>query len=87
MAPNLGYTPEAITANVGDVVLFEFFQKNHTVTQSTFAEPCKKMAGGMDSGFMPNAEGKPGVTWNMTVDTADALCKIIPQRTTHKVSN
>lgn len=77
MAPNLGYSPEAITANVGDTVLFEFFQKNHTVTQSTFAEPCKKMEGGMDSGFMPNAEGKPGVTWNMTVSTTDALCKFL----------
>jgi plastocyanin len=75
MAPNLGFIPDQITAKVGDVVMFEFFQKNHTATQSTFAQPCKKMEGGMDSGFMPNPEGKPGVTWNMTVETEDALCK------------
>jgi len=73
MAPVLGYSPEAIKAAVGDMVIFEFMQKNHTATQSTFAEPCKKMEGGMDSGFMPNPEGKAGVTWNMTVETTDPL--------------
>lgn len=76
MAPVLGYNPESITANVGDVVEFQFMQKNHTATQSTFAEPCKAMEGGKDSGFMPNPEGKPGVTWNMTVETTDAICKL-----------
>lgn len=75
MAPKLEYTPDTIKANVGDMVVFEFMQKNHTVTQSTFAEPCKKMEGGMDSGFMPNPEGMPGVTWNMTVETTEPLCK------------
>jgi len=75
MAPVLGYRPESITAAVGDVVEFQFMQKNHTATQSTFAEPCKAMEGGMDSGFMPNPEGKAGVTWNMTVQTTDAICK------------
>ncbi|KAF2625372.1 hypothetical protein BU25DRAFT_346032 [Macroventuria anomochaeta] len=73
MAPVLGYRPESITANVGDVVEFQFMQKNHTATQSTFAEPCKAMDGGKDSGFMPNPEGKAGVTWNMTVETTDAI--------------
>lgn len=77
MAPQFIYTPETITAAVGDMVMFVFMQKNHTVTQSTFAEPCSKMEGGMDSGFMPNPEGKAGVTWNMTVPSADPLCKYI----------
>ena len=75
MAPLLGYTPESITANVGDVVTFVFKQKNHTVTQSTFADPCRKKEGGMDSGFMPNPDGKEGVQWNMTVQTTEPLCK------------
>lgn len=30
----------------------------------------------MDSGFMPNPEGKAGVTWNMTVETTEPLCKL-----------
>jgi plastocyanin len=75
MAPVLLYNPESIKAAVGDMVVFEFMQKNHTATQSTFDEPCKKMEGGMDSGFMANPEGMPGVTWNMTVETEDPLCK------------
>jgi plastocyanin len=73
MAAVLGYVPESITAKVGDMVTFVFMQKNHTATQSTFAEPCKKKEGGMDSGFMPNPDGKAGVTWNMTVETEEAL--------------
>jgi len=73
MAPILGYTPESIVAAVGDTVSFVFMQKNHTATQSTFAEPCRKMEGGMDSGFMPNPEGKAGVTWEMKVETTEPL--------------
>lgn len=73
MAPALVYTPESITAAVGDMVMFVFMQKNHTVTQSTFEDPCRKMDGGMDSGFQPNPEGKDGVTWNMTVETTEPL--------------
>jgi len=42
----LVYSPEYITANVGDVVVFHFGTKNHTATQSTFAVPCGAMAGG-----------------------------------------
>ena len=86
MAPVLGYVPESITAKVGDMVSFVFMQKNHTATQSTFAEPCKKKEGGMDSGFMPNPEGKPGVTWNMTVETEEPLCTSSPKET-HQTQN
>jgi plastocyanin len=77
MAPVLGYFPEAIVAAQGDVVKFVFKQKNHTVTQSTFDEPCKKMEGGMDSNFIANPEGKAGpeFEWEMTVPTTDPLCE------------
>ncbi|KAI9674378.1 MAG: hypothetical protein M1829_003780 [Trizodia sp. TS-e1964] len=50
----LVYTPETISAAVGDVVVFTFMASNHTVTQSSFGAPCVKMEGGVDSGFMPN---------------------------------
>lgn len=76
MAPALSYFPESIDAAVGDKVKFVFMQKNHTVTQSTFADPCKKMENGMDSGFMPNADGKTGVEWEMDVKTTEPLCKL-----------
>ncbi|KAF1358246.1 hypothetical protein EJ07DRAFT_166885 [Lizonia empirigonia] len=80
MAAVLGYNPESITANVGDVVEFQFMQTNHTATQSTFAEPCKAMAGGKDSGFMPNPDGAAGVTWNMTVDTTEPIWMYCKQK-------
>ncbi|KAG6853923.1 hypothetical protein C0991_012413 [Blastosporella zonata] len=50
----LAYSPESITANAGDVVNFQFLSKNHTVTQSSFANPCAPLTTptvGIDSGF------------------------------------
>jgi len=49
----LEYSPEAIAAQPGDQVVFHFHAKNHTVTQSAFANPCGIKDGGFDSGFMP----------------------------------
>ncbi|KAG8891901.1 hypothetical protein FRB99_003254 [Tulasnella sp. 403] len=54
-ASGLTFTPNQVTAAVGDVVAFEFHPKNHTLTQSTFANPCTAMAGGVNSGYMPVA--------------------------------
>lgn len=39
----LTYTPSNITAQIGDTVTFQFMQKNHTATQSTFADPCRSL--------------------------------------------
>jgi len=50
----LVYNPPHVMAAVGDVVHFVFLSKNHTITQSTFDEPCKKKPDGIDSGFLPN---------------------------------
>jgi plastocyanin len=47
----LQYSPEAIAADPGDQVVFHFYPKNHTVTQSSFANPCGKAEGGFSSGF------------------------------------
>ncbi|GAD95504.1 serine-threonine rich protein, putative [Paecilomyces variotii No. 5] len=52
----LVYTPDSVMAAPGDMIQFNFMSKNHTVTQSSFGEPCKAMEGGVDSGFMPNAD-------------------------------
>jgi plastocyanin len=48
---SLTYTPEALSAAVGDQVVFHFNPKNHTVTQSAFADPCGHKEGGFASGF------------------------------------
>ncbi|KAJ7349148.1 hypothetical protein DFH08DRAFT_743009 [Mycena albidolilacea] len=51
----IAYTPNQVTANVGDVIQFVFKQKNHTITRSTLASPCSPLvgAGAFDSGFVP----------------------------------
>ncbi|TFY81130.1 hypothetical protein EWM64_g2885 [Hericium alpestre] len=49
----LQFNPSSITAAPGDTVIFNFQQKNHTATQSTFANPCQQAPGGFDSGFVP----------------------------------
>ncbi|KAJ8522664.1 hypothetical protein ONZ45_g791 [Pleurotus djamor] len=59
----LFYDPANITAQIGDTVTFEFRQKNHTVTASSFDAPCSPLsltspsgALGFDSGFVPVAD-------------------------------
>lgn len=74
----LTYTPACLWPAVGDIVSFEFHEKNHTTTQSSFAEPCKKFTdaagaqSGFDSGFIPVAAGTtsgfPVVSFNVTDD-------------------
>ena len=46
----LTFQPANITAQPGDTITFEFHQKNHTATQSSFAAPCQKLASTSTSG-------------------------------------
>ncbi|ETI19681.1 hypothetical protein G647_08694 [Cladophialophora carrionii CBS 160.54] len=58
---SLKYFPDKITAPVGSIVQFQYHPKNHTITESSFAEPCKPIASnltsptrpGLKSGFVP----------------------------------
>jgi len=68
----LVYTPEWIEAEIDDAVVFTFGVKNHTLTQSTFAEPCVKMEGGADSEFQPT-DGTKKPMYQMTVKTKSPL--------------
>ncbi|KAL0580438.1 hypothetical protein V5O48_001591 [Marasmius crinis-equi] len=52
----LTFEPANITAQAGDTVTFEFRQKNHTATQSSFDQPCQPLSPGFDSGFMAVAD-------------------------------
>ncbi|KAF8305551.1 hypothetical protein DL93DRAFT_2172572 [Clavulina sp. PMI_390] len=68
----LTFSPSNITAQPRDIVMFEFLAKNHTATQSSFANPCQPLANGFNSGFQPVASGNlvPNL-FNFTVaDTA-----------------
>ncbi|TYJ54296.1 hypothetical protein B9479_005055 [Cryptococcus floricola] len=51
------FTPSELTAAVGDTVEFQFVGGNHTVTQSTFADPCTNS--GFKSGFVPGNADSP----------------------------
>ncbi|GLB34675.1 hypothetical protein LshimejAT787_0202400 [Lyophyllum shimeji] len=70
----LAFSPSSVTAAAGDTVIFEFRGKNHSVTQSTFANPCTPMStpsAGVNSGFelvAANATSFP--TWSITIDDA-----------------
>jgi len=71
---NLGVTfePNTVTANEGDTIAFQFMAKNHSVTQSTFADPCQLMTTptqGIDSGFQnvpPGSTQFPEFSFNVT---------------------
>jgi len=55
------YSPEKITAAVGSMVQFQFRGGNHTITQSTFEQPCAPISSvnssitGIYSSFQPVA--------------------------------
>jgi len=69
----LTYTPNNITAAVGTAIEFSFFPKNHTVTQSSFADPCHPLntngvLNGFFSGFVPTASSPSGSTFTIIVN-------------------
>jgi len=72
----LVYTPDYVVAQPRDIISFQFKSKNHTATQSTFANPCRKLEStsttgqiGFDSGFMPPTDdASPLPTYNITVN-------------------
>jgi plastocyanin len=73
-AAGLVYTPSNITAAVGDTVTFLFETRNHTATQSGFADPCNLLvnattgATGFDSGFVPVAANATQIpAWTVEV--------------------
>jgi plastocyanin len=76
----LRFVPDTVTADVGDMIQFQFANGNHTVTQSTFDNPCQPIAmhsnvTGFFSGFQPVAAAKnltgmvPVVTMPVNVAT------------------
>lgn len=77
--PNgLVFTPESLSnVPVGDMIVFEFLSKNHTVTQSPFDTPCTPMPGGLDSGYIPNPDNTivPAPQLAMQVTGTKPLCK------------
>lgn len=66
----LVFVPEALSAAVGDQVIFHFNPKNHSVFQSSFADPCGQKPGGVASGFNP-------VLANSSVDSRPTFTVVV----------
>ncbi|KAG6842550.1 hypothetical protein C0991_000076 [Blastosporella zonata] len=79
----LVFDPPFVAAQPRDTIVFEFQQKNHTVTQSAFADPCRKLATGFDSGFMPVADNVTSSfpTWTITVNDTNPIWAYCRQTT------
>ena len=61
------------------MVVFNFKEKNHTVTQSSFDKPCVKNPKGIDSGFMPtDGKTEPAPYYKFQVMSKEAICKLYP---------
>lgn len=80
----LTFEPSSVTAREGDVIVFTFYPKNHTVTESNFATPCTKDVDDdagqpdadaddivPDSGFIPVDSVDALRSWNYTVTDSD----------------
>lgn len=50
----LKFDPDNVVAEIGDIVEWHYLPMNHSVAQSSFAEPCKPLADG--TGFFPGFE-------------------------------
>jgi len=60
---SLTYNPPNISASVGDIVRYSFMPKNHSVTQSSFQQPCVPLGAseniaGIWSGFNPVSDNE-----------------------------
>lgn len=74
------FDPPSVNAKPGDVIMFEFRAGNHTVTQTSFTDPCVPFvnatsnARGFDSGFMA-FDASTGMlpAWQLRVLTTEPL--------------
>ncbi|KAF9484795.1 hypothetical protein BDN70DRAFT_56073 [Pholiota conissans] len=65
------YDPPQLLTGVNDTVTFIFAGDNHTVTQSSFDNPCSPLAGGFDSGIVinsnSNSSNAPSPMWTIRI--------------------
>jgi len=69
----LVFTPDSITAAVGDKVQFAFYPQNHSVIQAAFSTPCNPLAGGIFSGFVPVSSGKSSDVFSVDITDTNPI--------------
>ncbi|KAH8900247.1 hypothetical protein GQ53DRAFT_741189 [Thozetella sp. PMI_491] len=67
----LAFDPPNLTAAAGDTVTYQFFAKNHSVVQASFAAPCHPLDGGFFSGFTPSDSQDVASTTTFTITVND----------------
>ncbi|KAJ7339913.1 hypothetical protein DFH08DRAFT_875747 [Mycena albidolilacea] len=82
------FSPSQISANNNDIISFQFsgVPGNHSVTQSSFLNPCEPLDKGFDSGWVSVPQNLSSVPeWNVTItnDTAPIwfYCKQLLSKT------
>jgi len=70
----LTFTPNVTKAAVGELVEFQFYPPNHTVTQSSFESPCEPLsASSFFSGFMVTSSTPDKQTFTINVTSTDPI--------------
>lgn len=70
----LAFNPSVVTANVGDTLSFSYYPRNHSVAQSSFADPCSPLgSGGFFSGFQPLSAGPGPVEFVVQVNDTNPI--------------
>ncbi|KAI9772615.1 MAG: hypothetical protein M1839_002428 [Geoglossum umbratile] len=69
----LVYTPDTITAAMGDQVQFTFYPQNHSVIQAAFSSPCNPLAGGIFSGFVPVSSGQSSQVFAVDITNTNPI--------------
>ncbi|KAF2741667.1 hypothetical protein M011DRAFT_377771, partial [Sporormia fimetaria CBS 119925] len=68
-AGQLAFAPSSVAAAIGTTLRFNFLALNHTLTQSSFEQPCNNRSG-FDTGFQQfnpvNASGRFLVDYQVT---------------------
>ncbi|OCK81858.1 Cupredoxin, partial [Lepidopterella palustris CBS 459.81] len=68
------FSPDTITASVGEQVQFQFFPPNHTVTQSSFETPCQPLnSTSFFSGFMATSSSPGPQTFTITITDTNPI--------------
>jgi len=80
------FNPSRVSAQPRDTISFQFQQKNHSVVESSFADPCRPLSAsgmpGFMSDFFPVADNSTNFpTWNVTVNDTNPLWAYCRQKT------
>ncbi|KAL7955791.1 hypothetical protein V8C34DRAFT_290451 [Trichoderma compactum] len=79
----LAFSPDSVTAKVGDILDFHFHAINHSVVMGDFENPCAPAkTGGFFSGFMPvSGSGEADESFQVKVNSTDPIFFYCAQNT------